>query len=114
MYMGNSLERFGRSEAEFAFPDIESPASLRNTVHWGHICRDVLPPARGLRVIRNTGTLRWRSILRGALEGDENSLAARMAEFIERTAKTYPYREAYTYTGYNSNTYAKWVLSHFP
>lgn len=48
------------------------------------------------------------------IEGDEGSLAAKMAEFIERSPETYPFKNQYRFRGPNSNTYAQWILNHFP
>ena len=56
----------------------------------------------------------WHGRLMGYIEGSEDSPAARMAEVIENSLRTYPYVHAYSVFGPNSNTYAQWVLDHFP
>ena len=48
------------------------------------------------------------------IEGDENSLAAKMAEFIEHSPETYSHSKEYSLVGPNSNTYVQWILNMFP
>lgn len=80
----------------------------------GHLFLGALPPFQGIETfpffkkpIRETEFL-------GSIEGDENSLAQKMAEFIESSKESYPYLHKYFVTGPNSNTYTAWVLRHFP
>lgn len=104
-----------KKRAASRYEVIASPAMYNLKCH-GHLCVDALPPWRGLRILRSwrhRGYI-WPSKLLYVLEGDEHSLAARMAEFIENSPQSYPYRNRYAYTGPNSNTYAQWVLNHFP
>lgn len=48
------------------------------------------------------------------IEGNEQSIAKKMADFIHLHSEGYPFKETYRYTGPNSNTYLQWVLNHFP
>ncbi len=95
---------------------IANPQMYDIPVRFGHLCKDSLPPWQGIGVVHSAGHHRyaWPSTLHGFVEGDEHSLAAGMAECIQKTPDTYPYRERYAYTGPNSNTYAQWVLNQFP
>ncbi len=93
---------------------IASPHLLKAHTLWGHICLNVLPPLGGLRVLRSLHGVHWPVRLLGIVEGAEGSVAARMAESIERSPQTYPYRERYAYQGPNSNTYVQWVSDQFP
>jgi hypothetical protein len=95
---------------------IASPEMYNIKTRWGHLCFNALPPWQGLRIFRSTAHLwpLWPTRLHGVVEGGEDSLAQTMAEFIERSPHEYPYIERYAYTGPNSNTYAQWVLDHFP
>ena len=61
-----------------------------------------------------SGKPRFRSTLVKMIEGDEHSAAARMAEFIASSPQKYPHCHNYSQVGFNSNTYAQWVLNHFP
>ena len=81
---------------------------------WGHLTRDTLPPFQGLRVFHLSDQYFWRSSLFKIIEGDETSVAAQMAEYIEQSPQTYPYKERYSFSGPNSNTYVKWVIDRFP
>jgi hypothetical protein len=47
------------------------------------------------------------------LEGAENSLAYKLAKFINHQSYHYPFKNHYRYLGPNSNTYLQWVLNHF-
>lgn len=95
---------------------IASPGMYQLKSDSGHLCTDVLPPWRGLRILRSVrewGYI-WPSVLHGVVEGEEGSLAERMAEFIENSPQNYPYCGHYSYIGPNSNTYVQWVLDAFP
>ncbi len=81
---------------------------------WGHLSLDSLPLFQGLRVLYFSKRYYWKGTLIKVIEGDEGSLAARMAEFIENSPQTYPYKNIYSFFGPNSNTYAQWILNHFP
>ena len=37
-----------------------------------------------------------------------------MIKFIDNSKEIYPFREKYSIFGPNSNTYAEWVIDHFP
>ena len=56
----------------------------------------------------------WEGKLLGYIEGDENSTAKKVAEFIKNSKTIYPYCYKYSLRGPNSNTYAQWVLDNFP
>lgn len=56
----------------------------------------------------------WRGSVLHSIEGGKDSTAARMAEFIARSNELYPDPKHYSLIGPNSNTYAQWVLNHFP
>jgi hypothetical protein len=95
---------------------IASPEMYDIKNRRGHLCIDALPLWRGLRILRsmrNWGYI-WPATLHGVVEGGEGSLAQCMAEFIEQSPQMYPYCERYAYTSPNSNTYAQWVINHFP
>lgn len=89
---------------------------FRNKVRpqWGHVHSDSQPPFEGIGVFFFFNIPRRRTGLLGILEGDENSAAQRAVEFIEKSGDTYPIRHKYFPTWPNSNTYAQWVLDHFP
>jgi hypothetical protein len=92
---------------------IASPQMYDIRTRSGHLCTNVLPSWRGLRIlrsIRDWGYI-WPATLHGVVEG---SLAELMAECIEHSPQNYPYCENYAYTGPNSNTYVQWVLTQFP
>lgn len=48
------------------------------------------------------------------VEGDENSLARKMIDFIKDSSQIYPLINKYSFVGPNCGTYVKWVMDHFP
>ncbi|MEA2701872.1 MAG: hypothetical protein QOE22_581 [Candidatus Parcubacteria bacterium] len=84
--------------------------TMRRNPRWGYINKDALPPFAGVPILWPI----WKSTLVGYVEGGEGSLAARMIERIEGSYESYPYRDRYTLTGPNSNTYVQWLLDQFP
>lgn len=84
-------------------------------LRWGHLHKDFFPPLQGIEMFFLSQKHFWGSgTLRGYVEGDEGSLAARMAACIECSGETYPYCRTYSLLGPNSNTYVQWVLDQFP
>ena len=81
---------------------------------WGHLNKNLLPPFQGIEVFPFSKSVYWRGRIYSYLEGDENSLAARMADFIESSNMAYPNTRTYSLLGPNSNTYVQWVLNKFP
>ncbi|MBI5139380.1 DUF3750 domain-containing protein [Candidatus Nomurabacteria bacterium] len=56
----------------------------------------------------------WKGKMLGVIDGDENSIAKKISEFIEGSKEQYKNRDRYSLTGPNSNTYTQWVLNNFP
>jgi len=86
----------------------------RREKSWGHLDLDLHRPHQGVHMFAFSNTFLWKARLISSVEGTEGSLAARMADFIARSDKTYPYPYKYSLIGPNSNSYAQWVLDHFP
>ncbi len=87
----------------------------RGEESWGYLHKDFHTPTQGIEKFFFLKKPFWGpGKLVGYVEGDEQSVAGQMANFIEASPKTYPYRDTYTLTGPNSNTYAQWVLNKFP
>ena len=87
----------------------------RNKTSWGHLHKDFFPPFQGIEMLFYPDTIYWPFVrLRGVVEGEEGSLAHRMADYIEASASTYPYAHQYRLRGPNSNTYIQWILDKFP
>ena len=81
---------------------------------WGHLHKNYLPPTLGIEIIPYYMKFLWKGYLIGSIEGDENSLARQMVDFIEKSYLNYPYCERYFFLGPNSNTYPQWILDQFP
>ncbi len=79
-----------------------------------HVWKDANAPFRGISVMPFLRKLHWRSELLHMIEGDEDSTARRMADFIENSGRTYPYRDRYSLLGPQCATYVQWVLNQFP
>lgn len=88
---------------------------------WGHLHLNYLPPASGIEVSPITLKImpflskpHWQGEIVGRFEGGDNSTTPKMIEFIENSPDTYPFCNKYSFFGPNSNTYAEWVIRHFP
>jgi len=82
--------------------------------NWGHLHKDSAPSLRGIEIIPYLGMFYWSETLLATIEGAENSTAEKMIELIENSPKNYPYCNDYSLVGANSDTYAQWILDHFP
>lgn len=87
---------------------------INNQESWGHIHKNKFPPFHGIWISPFSKKHFWKPKLVGSIEGGENSLAEKMATFIENSGDTYPFKERYSLFGPNSNTYVQWILNHFP
>src|SRR3989344_2206863 len=87
----------------------------RNDTSWNYLHKNFLPLEKGTRVFLFGNTsLYWPARLLGLWEGDENSIAKKIADFIENSPQNYSFCNKYRLWGPNSNTYGQWVLDHFP
>lgn len=82
---------------------------------WDHLFLNSLPPTSGTEILLYLDRFRWKSNFEKKIEGDKNSLAKKMIDFIESSPKLYPYKNKYHFVpGPNSNTYIQWILNEFP
>ncbi len=86
--------------------------------NYGYLAKNAynLDPFVGINIFPYSDSLnlRWSPGILGMTEGDENSIAKKMIDFIESSHANYAYGDGYRFRGPNSNTYAQWVLGHFP
>ena len=75
------------------------------------ILRDYLEPTRGMPYYFWKTKKKFKSKLVDYIEGD---IAKQLAKFIEGHSNDYPFKNIYSLTGPNSNTYMQWVLNKFP
>ncbi len=85
-----------------------------NGIKIGYLYRDFMPKNQSLEIFPFLSWFHWKSKLIKVIEGDENSIAHKMAGFIENSPNNYKYCKEYHLKGPNSNTYIQWVLDHFP
>jgi hypothetical protein len=85
----------------------------RGAISWGHLHENQRPPFKGLEIFEPVKGWNWGVKLIKVVEGGEDSLAKKMADFIERSPVVYPHRHDYSFIGFDSNTYVQWVLNHF-
>jgi len=78
---------------------------------WGHLHINNLPPFSGIEMLPYNSNLFWSAKLIGKIEGD---YAKKMIKLIKDSREKYPYYNKYSLIGTNSNTYAQWILNHFP
>lgn len=57
---------------------------------------------------------RFKSQLIDFIEGDGDSVANRIAFFIDEHSNSYPLKTEYYMTGPNSNSFMQWILNKFP
>ena len=93
------------SRWEVLFRKIERETS-RN-----HLYKNFFPPFTGIEIFPFLQKYFWQGRLLGKIEDE---VAERMAKFIKDSPGAYPYVEKYFLSGPNSNTYAQWILNHFP
>ena len=89
-------------------------ADKKDKMSWGHLHKDCWPPSQGIEMFFYSQKYFFKSTLFDSIEGNEGSLAHRMADFIEESSQHYPYCQEYSLRGPNSNTYVQWVFDHFP
>lgn len=88
--------------------------SSRSPLSWGHLHKNFYPPFHGSEMFFYSETYFFEPVLAGLIEGSEDSVAHKMAQFIEDSPQKYPYCDLYSLAGPNSNTYVSWVLNQFP
>lgn len=87
---------------------------------WGYLHKDIFPPFQGTPVFMSSKMFKpfkkryWKAKLCGHIEGESDSLAHKMADFIENSMNTYPSCSKYLLLGPNSNTFIQWILNKFP
>lgn len=85
-----------------------------NKKNGGYLYINSRPPFQGVSIIYSSKEYFWEAELMGYIEGEEDSLAYEIIQFVENSGNTYPYCAEYSVTGPNSNTYVQWVLNKFP
>ncbi|MFA6325446.1 MAG: DUF3750 domain-containing protein, partial [Candidatus Paceibacterota bacterium] len=75
---------------------------------------NVQPPFQGTNITFFVKRYFWKAKLVGFKEGDDNSVAKKIIEFVENSENNYPYCSRYSFWGPNSNTFIQWVLNKFP
>ena len=81
----------------------------------GHLYKDFLPPIYGIEIIPFYQKFFWKGKIKGIFEGNKNSQAKKMINFIKKSNENYPYKYEYHFiSGPNSNTFAQWVIDKFP
>lgn len=81
---------------------------------WGHLHLNFLSPFKGLESVLFFRKYFRKEKIIAQIEGNENSMAKKIIDFIENSKENYPYCHKYFFAGPNSNTYAQWVLNNFP
>jgi len=90
-----------------------------NETRWGYLYKNLHTPNdgkinSGIEIIYGISKWHWRSKLIDYIEGDENSLAQKIVDFIENSKDTYKQKETYNFLGPNSNSYIQWIINNFP
>jgi len=85
-----------------------------NNTSWGHLHKNFLPLFLGIEIVPFINVFHHKAKLLNIIEGDENSTARKIADFIENSKENYPYCDKYSLFGPNSDTYGQWILDNFP
>lgn len=94
--------------------EVRFEKNKRNPVTGKHLHINSLPPFSGIEmIIFFKEKFLWSAKLLAHIEGDENSTAKNIIDFIENSKDNYPYCDKYLIWGPNSNTYIQWVLDRF-
>ncbi len=80
----------------------------------GYLHINAQPAFEGIPLFFPLPILPLKTKLIKAIEGDENSLANKMVNFIENSPENYPNIQKYSFFGPNCGTYIEWVLKNFP
>lgn len=95
--------------------EVRFEKNIINQTIGKHLHFNSLPPFSGIEMIQFLPKkFLWKASLLGYVEGDQNSSAKKMIDFIESSPENYPYRNQYSFFGPNSNSYVQWVLNNFP
>jgi len=78
------------------------------------VVKNLMNPWIGMNIYYWRRNPRFESKLITYIEGGNNSIAKKMALFIEKNAMKYPLRSIYSIKGPNSNTFAQWIINKFP
>jgi hypothetical protein len=81
---------------------------------YRHFYINSQPPFQGLPFIEFIDKFFQPTKLIKIIEGDENSVAKKMADVISNSINVYPYTNVYGLTGPNCGTYVEWILDQFP
>ena len=79
-----------------------------------HLHVDAQPPFQGMPLIWPIQKFFLNPKLLKMIEGDENSRAKELVDFIEKSRENYPYLKNYAFLGANCATYVAWILRNFP
>lgn len=83
-------------------------------VSWSHVHKNLFNMVTGMNIFYLFTTKRFKSRLIYVLEGDSNSNAKKVVDFIENKSPHYYFRNKYRYVpGPNSNTYVQWIINQF-
>jgi hypothetical protein len=77
------------------------------------VLKDFFKPTEGMNKYYWKSYPRFNSKLVDFIEGDENSVAKKLAEYIGKSSTSYPLKDKYILTGPNSNTYIQWILDKY-
>jgi hypothetical protein len=94
--------------------EVRLSRNQKNAEQGRHLHLNSLPPFCGTEMIPFLfNKFFWSSKLIGYIEGDDNSKAKKVYDFIALSPQSYEFQNRYLPWGPNSNTYAEWVLNNF-
>jgi hypothetical protein len=78
---------------------------------WGYLHCNLYAPFSGIEIFSFSKKPKWKGRVLAKFDGP---LAEKMIEVIKKSQECYPHLNKYRLGGPNSNTYAQWVIDHFP
>lgn len=82
--------------------------------NYGYLHINAQPAFQGIPLIFPIPIFFLKTKLIKMIEGDDNSLAHRVVNFIENSRENYPDIHRYSFLGPNCGTYIEWTLKNFP
>ena len=86
---------------------------LNKDINYGYLHINEQPPFQGFPSLFPLKIFFSKKRIVDVTEGEENSTAHKMIDFIENSVVKYPHIHKYSFMGPNCGTYVEWVLKNF-
>ncbi|SRR5258708_2440869 len=87
---------------------------LNKDKNYGYLHINAQPPFQGFQRFYPFNKFFSQTKLIKMIEGDENSVARKVIDFVENSKENYLHTKKYSFAGPNCGTYIEWILNNFP